>query len=228
MKVLASDFDGTLYVKDKEVVLRNIEAIKDFVKQGNLFGVVTGRNYSNLKKLLNEYQIPYHYLICLDGAKVFDSMDYCFATVYLSKEDIIQIIPVLEQYNFSYYLDDGYNETTNMDDCVRVVGIIGERRKDAEKVVEMLSKLGFYAYLSTEHINVINSKANKKEALEKILVHADCSKNSLYVIGDSVNDYEMLSAYQGGVMKEHGKELNVLDKKSYDTLYSFIEELEKK
>ena len=32
MKVLASDFDGTLYVKDKEVVLRNIEAIKDFVK----------------------------------------------------------------------------------------------------------------------------------------------------------------------------------------------------
>ena len=92
----------------------------------------------------------------------------------------------------------------------------------------MLSKLGFYAYLSTEHINVINSKANKKEALEKILVHADCSKKSLYVIGDSVNDYEMLSAYQGGVMKEHSKELNVLDKKSYDTLYSFIEELEKK
>ena len=226
MKVLASDFDGTLYVKDKDVVIKNVEAIRRFMKQGNLFGIVTGRNYSNIKVLLNEYEIPYHYLICLDGAKIFDSMDYCFSTVSLTKEDIIQIIPVLEKYQFSYYLDDGYNETNNMDDCVRVVGIINNRRYEAQKVVDELVDLNFYAYLSSEHINIINIKANKKEALEKLLVHADCYRKDLYVIGDSINDYEMLSSYHGAIMKEHSKELEKLGKKSYHTLYEYIEELE--
>lgn len=227
MKVLASDFDLTLYVPDEEVVKKNVVAIRNFMKQGNLFGIVTGRNYSSVKQLLNQYDIPYHYLVCQDGAKLFDSMDYCFSTIYLSREDIIQIIPVLEQYNFDYYLDDGYNQTENMDDCVKVVGIIGDRRKEAQQVVDHLLDMGFYAYLSVEHINIMDGAVNKKEALEKVLVHADCYKDDLYVIGDSVNDYEMLSSFQGALMKNHSKELDQLGKRIYNTLYEYIEELER-
>ena len=52
MKVLASDFDLTLYVNDLEIVKKNVEAIRRFMKQGNLFGIVTGRNYSGIKVLL--------------------------------------------------------------------------------------------------------------------------------------------------------------------------------
>ena len=227
MKVLASDFDLTLYVPDEEVVKKNVIAIRSFMKQGNLFGIVTGRNYSSVKQLLNQYDIPYHYLVCQDGAKLFDSMDYCFSTIYLSREDIIQIIPVLEQYNFDYYLDDGYNQTENMDDCVKVVGIIGDRRKEAQQVVDHLLDMGFYAYLSVEHINIMDGSVNKKDALEKVLVHADCYKDDLYVIGDSVNDYEMLSSFQGALMKNHSKELDQLGKRIYNTLYEYIEELER-
>lgn len=227
MKVLASDFDLTLYVPDEEVVKKNVIAIRSFMKQGNLFGIVTGRNYSSVKQLLNQYDIPYHYLVCQDGAKLFDSMDYCFSTIYLSREDIIQILPVLEQYNFDYYLDDGYNQTENMDDCVKVVGIIGDRRKEAQQVVDHLLDMGFYAYLSVEHINIMDGSVNKKDALEKVLVHADCYKDDLYVIGDSVNDYEMLSSFQGALMKNHSKELDQLGKKTYNTLYEYIEELER-
>ena len=161
MKVLASDFDLTLYVEDKEIVKKNIAAISKFMKYGNIFCIITGRSYSNIKVLLNEYKIPYHYLICQDGAKIFDSMDYCFSTEYLSREKIEKIIPVMKKYSFEYYLDDGYNETTNMDDCVKVVGIINDREEDAKKVVEELRDLGFYAYLSTYYINVVDSSVNK-------------------------------------------------------------------
>ena len=52
-------------------------------------------------------------------------------------------------------------------------------------------------------------------------------KEDLYVIGDSVNDLEMLSSFQGAIMKNHSKELDCLGKKSYDTLYEYIEELER-
>lgn len=227
MKILASDFDLTLYVDDDNVVKKNVDAICDFIKKGNLFGIVTGRNYSNIKQLLNQYNIPYHYLICQDGAKIFDSMDYCFFTGGLSREDIIRIIPILEKYQFNYYLDDGYNQTMNMDDCVKVVGIIDNQRETAKKVVQEVSGLGFYAYLSLEHINIISGSINKKNALERVLVHANCDKDDLYVIGDNVNDLEMLSSFQGAIMKNHSKELDVLDKKSYTTLYEFVEELEK-
>lgn len=227
MRILASDFDLTLYVDDLEIVKKNVEAIRRFMKQGNLFGIVTGRNYSDIKVLLNEYNIPYHYLICQDGAKIFDSMDYCFSTVSLSREDIVRVVSVLEENHFDYYLDDGYNITENMDDCVKVVGIIGERRKDAEKVVQQLSMEDVYVYLSTEHINIMNSSVNKKEALEKVLVHANCYKEDLYVIGDNVNDFEMLSSFQGAIMKNHSKELDKLGKKNYNTLFEYIEELER-
>ena len=181
MKVLASDFDLTLYVNDLEIVKKNVEVIRRFMKQGNLFGIVTGRNYSGIKVLLNQYNIPYHYLICQDGAKIFDSMDYCFLTVPLSREDIVRIVPILEENHFDYYLDDGYNATENMDDCVKVVGIIGERRKEAEKVVNQLSMEGFYTYLSTEHINIMDHSVNKKDALEKVLVHADCYLSLIHI-----------------------------------------------
>lgn len=227
MKVLASDFDLTLYVNDLEIVKKNVMAIRYFMKNGNLFGIITGRNYSDIKVLLNQYDIPYHYLICQDGAKLFDSMDYCFSTVSLSREDIVRIVPVLEEYHFDYYLDDGYNETTNMDDCVKVVGVIENRREEAQKVVDILIKEGFYAYLSMYYINILNSSVNKKNALEKLLVHADCYKEDLYVIGDSVNDLEMLTSFQGAIMKNHSKELDHLGKKSYNTLYEYIEELER-
>ena len=64
-------------------------------------------------------------------------------------------------------------------------------------------------------------------ALEKVLVHADYHKDDLYVIGDSVNDLEMLTTFQGAIMKNHSVELDKLNKKTYDTLYEYIEELEK-
>ena len=104
MKILASDFDLTLYVKEEAVIKNNVSAISKFIKLGNLFCIITGRNYSNIKKLLTQYHIPYHYLICQDGAKIFDSMDYCFSTEYLSREKIEQILPIIEKYNFSYFL----------------------------------------------------------------------------------------------------------------------------
>ena len=54
MKILASDFDNTIYfLDDEEKNIRNSEAIKKFISQGNIFCIITGRNYSDLKLLLN-------------------------------------------------------------------------------------------------------------------------------------------------------------------------------
>ena len=122
MKILASDFDNTIYLEDdKEKTLKNVEAIKEFVRKGNIFCVITGRNYTDLKIFLNELKIPYTYLICEDGAKIFNYTDYCLDTTYLDKETIEKVLPIIEKYTKDYYLDDGYNKTTNLNDCVKIV-----------------------------------------------------------------------------------------------------------
>ena len=78
MKILASDFDNTIYyLDDEEKNKKNAKAIQDFISQGNTFIIVSGRNYTDIKVLLDKNKISYTYLICEDGAKIFNSVDYC-------------------------------------------------------------------------------------------------------------------------------------------------------
>lgn len=226
MKILASDFDNTIYfLDDKEKNKNNVEAIKRFVNQGNIFCIITGRNYSDLKLLLNENDIPYTYLICEDGAKIFNNMDYCIDTVLLDKNTIEKIKPILEENNYDYYLDDGYNKTEYLEDVVKiVVNCIDEEEK--ERIVKIVKEqVDVHIYASRFHVNIINKTVNKENALKKLFNLEDLNIDLLNVIGDNDNDYEMLKTFNGGVIKEHHEKLNELNKKEYNSLEVFINEL---
>ena len=226
MKILASDFDNTIYyLDDPEKNKKNIESIRKFVSYGNIFCIITGRNYTDLKQLLQENNIPYSYLVCEDGAKIFNNMDYCIETVLLEREEIEKVIPILEENHCDYYLDDGYNQTNNMDDCVKIV-INCEKEEEKERMVQIIKeKCDIHIYASRFHINIIHKSVNKENALKKLFNLEKLNYNLLHVIGDNDNDYEMLKTFEGGVIKKHNKILDELNKKEYDTLSDYIEEL---
>ena len=226
MKILASDFDDTIYFEDDvEKSIKNIKAIKEFVSFGNSFCIITGRNYSDVKLLLNEYNIPYTYLICEDGAKIFNNMDYCIDTIYMDKELIKEIINMLNEYNYDYYLDDGYNKTNNINDCVKVVVNCSEKDKQVEIVNKIKENIKVYVYASKYHINIVNSSVNKANALKRLLNIESLSYNNLHVIGDNSNDYEMVKNFSGAIMKKHHSLLNDLGKKEYNELSDYINDL---
>lgn len=225
MTILASDFDNTLYVEDKNIVKENIESIKKFITQGNIFCIITGRNYTDIKTLLIEYNIPYSYLICEDGGKIFNNMDYCIETNLLEKDKVEIITSILEENNCNYFLDDGYNVTENKDDCVKIASKYEEYDK-AEKILDTIKdKVEVYGYISREHININNKDIHKKTALDHLVEIENLNKNELHVIGDDVNDLEMIKAFNGVVIKKHKKELDFLNKKEYETLSDYIKEL---
>ena len=228
MKILASDFDNTIYyLDDKEKNKKNVSAIKKFINQGNIFCIITGRNYSDLKKLLNENDIPYSYLVCEDGAKIFNNMDYCIDTILLDRNTIEKIIPILEENNCDYYLDDGYNKTEYLEDVVKIV-INCTDEKEKERMVKIIKdKINVHIYASRTHVNIINKVVNKENALKKLFNLEELNINLLKVIGDNDNDYEMLKAFNGGVIKEHHKILDSLNKPEFETLADYIEELMK-
>ena len=228
MILLASDFDETIYVmNDPDTTRKNAEALQKFVKAGNSVCVTTGRNYSGLKQLLIQNNIPYTYLICEDGAKLFNNMDYCIDTTMLDRKDVEEIIPILESYHYDFYLDDGYNRTNNYDDCVKiVVNCINEEEK--KKIVETVkSKVNVHIYASRFHVNIIHKSVNKEVALKKLFNLEKLDFNSLRVVGDNDNDYEMLKAFEGVVMKNHHPVLDELNKKEYNALYEYVEDLMK-
>ena len=53
------------------------------------------------------------------------------------------------------------------------------------------------------------------------------SLDNFYVIGDSINDYEMIEAYNSAVVKNYNKELEVLHPKVCDSVAEYVEELMK-
>ena len=226
MKILASDFDGTIYYPDdSEKNIRNVNSIRNFILKGNIFCIITGRNYSDIKLLLNKYNIPYSYLICEDGAKIFNNMDYCIDTIYMDKELIKEIINILEEYNYDYYLDDGYNKTNNINDCVKVVVNCSEKDKQVEIVNKIKENIKVYVYASKYHINIVNSSVNKANALKRLLNIENLSYNNLHVIGDNSNDYEMVKNFSAAIMKKHHSLLNDLGKKEYNELSDYINDL---
>ena len=225
MKFLASDFDNTLYIKDGEKFTKNIMSLKDFISRGNMFCIITGRSYTSIKILLEKYNIPYTYLICEDGAKVFNSVDYCISSTMLPSQEVEKIKKVFEKNNIDCFLEDGYNITENPDDCVKVLATYQDKNL-ANKVVDELQKTtNTYAYVSSKHINVTSRATNKKIALEELISLENISKDNMYVIGDDINDYEMLQEFNGALMKNHHPKLSSLPKKEYTYFYEYIEEL---
>lgn len=225
MKFLASDFDNTLYIKDGEKFTKNIMSLKDFISRGNMFCIITGRSYTSIKILLEKYNIPYTYLICEDGAKVFNSVDYCISSTILPSQEVEKIKKVFEKNNIECFLEDGYNITENPDDCVKVLATYQDKNL-ANKVVDELQKTtNTYAYVSSKHINVTSRATNKKIALEELISLENISKDNMYVIGDDINDLEMLRTFNGAIMKKHHPLLSDLSKKEYEYLYEYLEEL---
>ena len=228
MHIIASDFDRTLYVEDENTLNMNIKSIDSFISKGNIFIIITGRMYTDIKLLLDKYKINYSFLICEDGAKIFNEFDYSIKDYLLPKEKIDKIEDIFKEYNEDFYLDDGYNITTNKNDCVKVTSLIKDRN-NSKKIVERIKKdVDVYVYLSKSYINITDSSTSKSIALEYLIYYKDFYKEDLYVLGDDINDYEMLSNFKGGVMKHHSKALDELNKEEFDTLYDFIEYVENK
>ena len=69
MKLLCSDYDGTLLLNDR-ISKRDINAIEAFRNKGNKFAIVTGRTYGVIIDELNDYKLSYDYLICNSGASI--------------------------------------------------------------------------------------------------------------------------------------------------------------
>ena len=130
---------------------------------------------------------------------------------------------LLKELDCDYYLDDGYSKNDNKKECVKIV-INCLSVEEKKRMVEIVKHSDIHIYASRYHVNIINKVVNKERALRKLFELENLDINMLNVIGDNDNDYQMLKSFNGGIIKNHHKILDELNKDEYETLADFIEE----
>ncbi|MDD2203419.1 MAG: HAD-IIB family hydrolase [Bacilli bacterium] len=225
MKLLATDFDNTLF--NKKDYHKNIKYINKFVDEGNLFVIVTGRYFDSLLKDIEGLNLKYSYLICNDGGIIFDRN-----LNILYRKDIPHNIAneIADIYNNSSCLSDWYIDTgtaITKDKTATVNGLIG-RFNDVEKAKKLLSEIKekykeVDGYLSDKWINVTEKTVNKGSGIKELLYILKINESNVYTIGDDVNDISMSDYnFNSYSMSNSIIELKSKTMRSYNSVYELV------
>lgn len=94
--LLASDFDGTLR-QNAVITDTDRQAIHRFRKAGNLFGVITGRSYAMIANELQHENIPVDFLVCNNGALIYDVNGKLLDEAVLKPQTVNEILSILDK-----------------------------------------------------------------------------------------------------------------------------------
>lgn len=225
MKLLVTDFDGTLYTDDYN---KNIEALNKFKQKGNKIVIATGRYLSALKEDLDK-RVDYDYLICTDGSIIYDNNDNVIYKELLDKESceyVINQLRKLEEVNNIYCLNgDKLLDYDEYDNTNAIIASFEDRKVVEEYFENILKEVpSLHGYISTKWINITSKKVSKKTAIDIITSRLKLSKNDVIVFGDNINDIDMINYYDGYiVIKEH----DILDvhNNKVNSIYEIIDKL---
>lgn len=217
MKVIISDYDNTLYLHnnmEKENILKkNVEQINLFLKNKNIFILATSRDFQGINKEIIKYNIPFNYLICNNGAEIYDSKYNLLYLKKLNEKDI----PILQNMDFTFYYDYSNKNIT----CAKyfnynneLISLLSTKIKESDIEIK------------PNKIKIYPKDVNKYKAILKITKILD-NYDNIYAFGDSESDYLMLTKFKGYTLKENilnFKNTNVI---GIDKIYQEIDKINK-
>lgn len=229
-KLLASDFDRTFYINEKDIE-NNIKYVNIFRKNNNIFLIATGRGYISFKETLNKFNFNYDYLILDHGSLIMDSKDNILYKYILDKNLLNKLIPYLKLDNvINYYYCTPQEKTKELNNKeITKIYIKYSNKEEKDKVITTIketfkNKLNIY-YLSNNAIEITSSNVNKKKAIYKVLDIVKIDKQNVYTIGDGQSDLEMIKEFNGYTMVNGIKELKEYSIKELNSVSKLLKEL---
>jgi len=223
MYLLASDFDGTLALKNEEIRKEDLSKIKSFIELGNHFMIVSGRTVKSLKRICMSNDLQYSYLIACTGSYIVDSNDNCIYQSIINYQTYLNIMDIVKGSDYiSHTLCNGYHAglklmipyeqhpfsryNRDLSDFVQIEDVINDTITQANflyrdlnelnKVVEKLKTIKqIDVHVNGYNIDITASEINKAKAIEKILQVNQYKE--VYTIGDGLNDLDMINQFYG-------------------------------
>jgi hydroxymethylpyrimidine pyrophosphatase-like HAD family hydrolase len=190
MNIIVCDFDDTIYLHHLPRIIsdikinKTIKIINSLRNKNYIFILATGRYFNAINKEIMKYNINFDYLICNNGAEIYDNK---YNQLFLKKlnNNIIQILKK-DFNNVLFYYD--YNK----------LNIISAAIYKKNNVLNKF-KLGKFNDCILDERNdrykVLPNNVSKLIALEFIL--KKFKRFNIYIFGDGENDKEMLLKYHG-------------------------------
>ena len=229
-KLLVADYDNTFYT-DEEQLYKNIEDIKKFQEEGNIFVISTSRSWESIKKEIDEYKIPFDYLCCNTGGTIFDNKgDSLFigniADSVINKVE--NILAKLNSKNISITRYGAYKEYEERVDKILGYKIKGNK-EEIENLKEQLENIldkDFQIILKNEKEYsklFLNYKLNTKErGIEKLIKILPDTEYKIITVGDDDVDFNMLKKYDGYRMNNSSKLLTENINKTVDSIEELL------
>ncbi len=254
MKLLASDYDGTLRY-GQDVMEKDIDALQEWKKDGNLFVIVTGRSYESINAQIQKYQIPVDYVITNNGGMVFDKEGKILLSQYLDYDVCIQILHHIKEYDLvtSYVVNDGVHrhrivlkqgvedhrypnlkpdlteaELLDMGHFAQIVLSMPsiESSLDVAKKINDLYYDQVVAYPNNYVVDIVPKDVSKASGMEFLSHFIEVEKEDVYTIGDGYNDIPLIDyGVNGSVMAWADEDVKSHAKKEYNSICELIKDI---
>ena len=216
MKILASDFDGTIYFRhEKEPYHQeDVDAIVKYQREGNLFGLCTGRPLMGILP----FKCPdfdYDFYICNSGAMIYDKDYHLLLENYMEYDVLervtkqfhtgveIMVIAVDGMSVFHPLEHSDFREKIDSIDQVKGKKLLGfalhfETSKEAEEAIDdfHLTYPEIDAYVNANAIDCVPKGCSKATGIRFIKEYFQCKEKDISAIGDNYNDIPMLTAVE--------------------------------
>lgn len=252
MKLLASDYDGTLRYEPK-VVEEDLDALKRWQQAGNLFVVVTGRSMESFMQELKENDFQCDFIVLNNGGVIYDGAGKCLEVRYLDFDKAMELIEYIRTLPCaSYVLNDGYHRHRVVIDASQKdlkYGDMPQEKDEKEileggKIAQIVISLsddelaasivryineqfsGFIqAYANRNCVDIVPVGVSKAEGLAYVAYYAGLSEEDVYAIGDSYNDLPMIEEFHGFSVMGAPEKIKESSKQVYLSVADCIDDL---
>ena len=200
MKIIASDFDGTLY-RHGEISERDREAIRRWQTAGNLFGLVTGRG-GEIHHEVEALGVTLDFTIAHNGAVILDRDGKEL------RRDAFDAAIAKDYYDFAYD-ESGFTfqyekpDTSSCEGTETQIALLLHTQEDAQALcVKVNERFGdrLNSFTNGWWINTVARDISKASGIAHYAEICGVDRENIFVVGDSYNDLSMLTAYDGYIV----------------------------
>ncbi len=198
MKIIFSDLDGTLLLRNEKVLNKNIKnSIYKILESGNLFAVSSGRTYIELKEFFKEFEDDI-FFVCNDGSltvfkertlmsKPMDKSMFAEFKQYTAHSKYVTYIKSQNSVTLRSAAKQYRNHIVRIDDISDIEEDI-YKISDFDKTVSCPLPIVYKNYAMNEYVA---ENCDKKDAVLHIMKLLDIKKENSFAFGDNVNDLGM-------------------------------------
>lgn len=229
MRLFVFDIDGTLIDYNQKILPSTINSINKLLENGDVIALASGRPFCGVKKYLDLFVEGKKYLICSNGANLFDnngkqiyeegvpySLLLDIRNVFKDKLDLTSIFCLYngQVASFEYKKWEDVEVKLNGADFIDLNLTHLDLDESLEKVIigaeedisktltvpEEFKKKYNVSRSSKYYIDLMNKNISKGYGVMRLSQILNIDKKDVFTFGDAMNDYEMIRDFNGFAM----------------------------